>query len=71
MAPVLKLADDEGRRAFVEATHEGVRLYRKFGWTECDERLRFDLAEFKAGEGVLETTLFLMRDPCGGAGDVM
>lgn len=67
LATVLKLADEEGRRVFVEATPEGASLYRKFGWVECDERLRFDLAEFKAGEGVLETTLFLMREPGAGA----
>ncbi|OBT84034.1 hypothetical protein VE02_07101 [Pseudogymnoascus sp. 03VT05] len=66
LASVLKLADEEGRRVFVEATPEGARLYRKFGWVECDERLRFYLAEFKVGEGMLETTLFLMREPGAG-----
>ncbi|OBT71100.1 hypothetical protein VF21_09518 [Pseudogymnoascus sp. 05NY08] len=69
LASVLKLADEEGRRVYVEATPEGASLYRKFGWVECDERLRFDLGEFKAGEGMLETTLFLMREPgAGGPG---
>ncbi|KFY47038.1 hypothetical protein V494_00213 [Pseudogymnoascus sp. VKM F-4513 (FW-928)] len=69
LAPVLKLADAEGRKAWVEATPEGAGLYTKFGWVECDERLKFDLAEFNAGEGVLETTWFLVREPgAGGPG---
>lgn len=63
LASVLKLADEEGRRVFVMGTPEGASLYRKFGWMECDERLRFDLLEFKAGEGILESTLILMREP--------
>jgi GNAT superfamily N-acetyltransferase len=69
LANVLPLADEEGRRVFVEGTPEGASLYHKFGWVECDEPLRFDLAEFGAGEGVLEPTLFLMREPgAGGPG---
>lgn len=62
LASVLKLADEEGRRVFVMGTPEGASLYQKFGWVECDERLRFDLPEFKAGEGILESTLILMRE---------
>ncbi|KFY03658.1 hypothetical protein O988_01332 [Pseudogymnoascus sp. VKM F-3808] len=69
LSTVLKLADAEGRKVFVEGTPEGASLYRKFGWVECDEHLRFDLADFGAGEGVLEPTLFLMREPgAGGPG---
>lgn len=61
LATVLKQADEVGRKVFIEATPEGASLYQKFGWVECDDRLRFDLVQFDAGEGVLETTLFLMR----------
>ncbi|OBT62708.1 hypothetical protein VE03_07073 [Pseudogymnoascus sp. 23342-1-I1] len=69
LASVLKLADEEGRKVFVAATPEGASLYRKFGWVECDERLRFDLPEFNAGDGILESTLILMREPgAGGLG---
>jgi ribosomal protein S18 acetylase RimI-like enzyme len=66
LATVLKQADEEGRKVFIYATPEGVSLYRKFGWVECDDRLRFGLAQFEAGKGVLETTLFLMREPGAG-----
>lgn len=69
LATVLKQADEVGRKVYIEATPEGASLYRKFGWVECDDRLRFDLVQFDAGEGVLETTLFLMREPgAGGPG---
>ena len=69
LAAVLKMADEEERKVFVAATPEGASLYGKFGWVECDERLRFYLPEFKAGEGVLESTLIMMREPgAGGPG---
>lgn len=64
LATVLKQADEMGKRRFSRRRQTG--LYRKFGWVECVDRFRFDLAQFDAGEGPLETTLLLMREPGAG-----
>lgn len=49
--------------------YKSIYLFAVIEWVECDERLRFDLPEFKAGEGVLESTLVMMREPgAGGPG---
>lgn len=57
---ILALADRDGKRAYIEASPEGLGLYRKLGWVDVDE-IPFDLSHF-GGEG-LDPTAVLIRQP--------
>lgn len=61
LAPVLRRADAEGRKTYIEATAAGLGLYRKLGWKECGEPVRVDLKPHGVDK-VVETVL-MMREP--------
>ena len=68
LAPVLRLADQEGRKAYIEASAAGKGLYEKFGWRKIDH-FDLDLNEVPGveGPGLVVHTALMMREP-GSAG---
>ena len=69
LAPVLKMADAEGRKAYIEASEAGKPLYEKFGWRRIDD-LDVDLSGAKGFEnyGVHRTVLMIREPGTGGPG---
>ena len=63
----LEIADREGWECWVDASREGVGLYRKVGWREVGE-VRVDLGEWGGEEGVVERAVLMVRKPGGGGG---
>lgn len=64
LAPVLKIADKEGRRTFIEASEAGEKLYRTFGWVEMEDTISLDFTKYGA-EGKVDL-LLMMREPGAG-----
>ena len=60
LEPVLKQADKEGRKTYIEASKKGIGLYKKLGWVEVDEML---IDTRPHGGDIIERTAFMMRDP--------
>ncbi len=69
LAPVLRQADQEGRKTYIEASAKGLGLYKKFGWKEV-ETLECDLTKCKGfEEKPVHKTVFMVREPgAGGPG---
>lgn len=69
LAPVLKMADAEGRKAYIEASAAGKPLYEKFGWRRIDD-LDVDLSGAKGFENhAVHRTVLMIREPgTGGPG---
>jgi predicted N-acetyltransferase YhbS len=59
LTPVLKQADVEGAKVFVQASKEGMGLYARFGWEEVDEVV----IDFSAYGGEKVKTALMIRDP--------
>lgn len=64
LAPVLKIADKEGRKTLIESSAAGEKLYRKFGWVETGDTVSVDFTEYGA-EGRVDL-LLMMREPGAG-----
>lgn len=64
LIPVLKIADKEGRKTFIESSQAGEQLYRRLGWVETGDRLSLDFTEYGA-EGSVDMPL-MMREPGAG-----
>lgn len=64
LAPVLKIADKEGRKTFIEASQAGEKLYRRLGWEETGDTISLDFTEYGA-EGKVDI-LLMMREPGAG-----
>jgi ribosomal protein S18 acetylase RimI-like enzyme len=60
MDPVIKLADQEGRKIYIEATSDGRPLYQKYGFRDID-LITMDLRRW-GGEGP-EYIWVMMREP--------
>lgn len=69
LAPVLRMADAEGKKAYIEASAAGKPLYEKFGWRRIDD-LDVDLSAAKGFEnhGVHRTVLMVREPGAGGPG---
>lgn len=69
LAPVLKLADKQGMKAYIEASAAGKTLYEKFGWRRIDD-LDVDLSNCPGfeKEGVARTVLMIREPGAGGPG---
>ncbi|KFY98683.1 hypothetical protein V500_01569 [Pseudogymnoascus sp. VKM F-4518 (FW-2643)] len=67
LAPVLKLADREGKKTYIEASEVGEKLYRRLGWVETGDTISLNFTEFGA-EGKVDI-LLMMREP--GAGNTL
>jgi GNAT superfamily N-acetyltransferase len=63
LEPVLKQADAEGRRTYIEASKMGLGLYLRLGWKEFDELL-LDLRP--CGGTTVEKTSLMIREPQSG-----
>jgi len=61
LEPVLALADQEGRRTYIEASKKGLGLYLKYGWVKVDE-FTIDTTPY-GGDTAEETTVLLIREP--------
>lgn len=64
LVPVLKMADKEGKKTYIEASKAGEKLYRKLGWVETGDTISLDFTEF-GGEGRVDC-LLMMREPGAG-----
>lgn len=64
LAPVLKIADKEGKKTYIEASQAGEKLYRRLGWVETGDTISLDFAEYGA-EGKVDIQL-MMREPGAG-----
>lgn len=64
LVPVLKMADKEGKKTYIEASNAGEKLYRRFGWVETGDMLKIDFTEY-GGEGRFYCQL-MMREPGAG-----
>ncbi|KFY03651.1 hypothetical protein O988_01325 [Pseudogymnoascus sp. VKM F-3808] len=64
LVPVLKMADKEGKKTFIEASKAGEKLYRRLGWVETGDTISIDFTEF-GGEGRVDV-LLMMREPGAG-----
>lgn len=69
LASVLKLADKEGMKAYIEASAAGKTLYEKFGWRRIDD-LDVNLSNTPGFEkcGVHRTVLMIREPGAGGPG---
>ena len=69
LAPVLKMADEEGKKAYIEASAAGKSLYEKFGWRRIHD-LDVDLSGVQGLEnhGVHRTVLMIREPGTGGLG---
>ena len=69
LAPVLKMADAEGKKTYIEASAAGKPLYEKFGWKRIDD-LDVDLSAAKGFEnyGIHRTVLMIREPGAGGPG---
>lgn len=61
----LKIADEEGWKAWIDASPVGVGLYERLGWREV-ERLVVDGGEWGGRRGEVEATVSMLRMPGGG-----
>jgi GNAT superfamily N-acetyltransferase len=64
LAPVLKMADKEGKKTYIEASEAGEKLYRRLGWVETGDKLSLDFTKYGA-EGRVDVQL-MMREPGAG-----
>jgi GNAT superfamily N-acetyltransferase len=64
LAPVLRLADREGKKTYIEASETGEKLYRRLGWVETGDTISLDFTGFGA-EGKVDI-LLMMREPGAG-----
>ena len=61
--PVLKQADEDNAKTFIQASEKGIGLYLKCGWVEVDEIVM----DFSPYGGPKQTkTVLLIREPRGG-----
>jgi GNAT superfamily N-acetyltransferase len=67
LAPVLRLADREGKKTYIEASEAGEKLYGRLGWVETGDTISLDFTGFGA-EGKVDI-LLMMREP--GAGIIL
>ena len=58
----LRLADEGGLRAWVDASPASLGLYKKLGWVEVG-RLVVELEEWGGKVGEKEVTVNLIREP--------
>ena len=66
LASVLKLADKEGRKAYIEASASGKVLYEKFGWKRIDD-MDVDLSKCPGYEkDFVHRTVLMIREPGSG-----
>ncbi|KFY07655.1 hypothetical protein V492_06940 [Pseudogymnoascus sp. VKM F-4246] len=64
LKPVLKMADKEGKKTYIEASAAGEKLYRRLGWEETGDTLSLDFTKYGAEGGV--DALLMMREPGAG-----
>lgn len=69
LAPVLKMADEEGKKVYIESSAAGKPLYEMFGWKRIDD-LDVDLSGAKGFEnhGVHRMVLMIREPGTGGPG---
>lgn len=63
LAPVLKIADKEGRKTYIEASEAGEKLYRRLGWVETGDTISLDFTEYGARKINFQ---LMMREPGAG-----
>ncbi|ELR09848.1 hypothetical protein VC83_06506 [Pseudogymnoascus destructans] len=64
LVPVLKMADKEGKKTYIEASEAGEKLYRRLGWVKTGDTLSLDFTKYGA-EGRVDLQL-MMREPGAG-----
>ena len=63
LTPVLKMADKEGKKTYIEASEAGEKLYRRLGWVETGDTISLDFTEYGAGKIDIQ---LMMREPGAG-----
>jgi GNAT superfamily N-acetyltransferase len=64
LVPVLKMADKEGKKTYIEASAAGEKLYRRLGWVETGDTISLDFTKYGAKGGV--DVNLMMREPGAG-----